>query len=211
MLYIFDWDGTLVDSTERIVACLEAAANRCELPVLAPDTYQNIIGLGLVEACRVLYPDLDDEGIEALKRAYSEAFVAADVEPCQFFPGVGQVLRKLSEQGHRLAIATGKSRRGLDRAMAALGIEDWFVATRCADETRSKPHPLMLEQILLQTGYDVSESFMVGDTEYDLEMAQRAGIPSIGVTCGAHTVDRLLKWRPAAILPSVAAIQPLAA
>ena len=185
MLYIFDWDGTLVDSTARIVSCLELAAKRCQLPVLSPDSYQNIIGLGLFEACRVLYPQLDDEGVDALRLAYSEAFVAADSEPCRFFPGVGEVLQQLMVDGHQLAVATGKSRRGLDRALGALGIGDWFVATRCADETRSKPHPLMLEQLLEETGCEVSQAIMLGDTEYDLEMAQLAGMRSIAVTCGA--------------------------
>lgn len=211
MLYIFDWDGTLVDSTARIVACLELAAQRCQLPVLSPESYQNIIGLGLVEACRVLYPQLHDEGIDALRQAYSEAFVAADSEPCQFFPGVAEVLQQLRAEGHQLAIATGKSRRGLDRGLGALDIGDWFVATRCADETRSKPHPLMLQQLLEETGFDASQAIMLGDTEYDLEMAQLAGMRSIAVTCGAHSEARLRKWAPAAVLPSLAVLQSEAA
>ncbi len=211
MLYVFDWDGTLVDSTARIVSCLELAAKHCDLPILAPETYQNIIGLGLIEACQVLYPSLDQRGIEQLRVAYSEAFVAADTEPCRFFPGVEGVLQSLMSQGHQLAVATGKSRRGLDRALSALNIGDWFVATRCADETRSKPHPLMLEELLQQTGFQASEALMLGDTEYDLEMAQLAGMASIGVTCGAHSEERLRKWASVAILPSVAALESIAA
>src|SRR5690606_26190245 len=118
-------------------------------------------------------------------------------QPSALFPGVMDTLVQLGKQGHRLAIATGKSRQGLDRILAGLGVADLFEASRCADETASKPHPLMLEQLLASFGLSASDAVMVGDTEYDMDMARRIQMPRIAVSYGAHHIDRLKPYNPA--------------
>jgi phosphoglycolate phosphatase len=147
----------------------------------------------------MLYPSFTESEVAALKEMYSRCFVSADQKPCEFYPNVLTTLEKLQGE-HTLAVATGKSRRGLSRVLGNLAMERNFVATRCADETASKPDPLMLEELLAETGFSAADAVMVGDTEYDLEMAQRAGMASIGVAYGAHSVERLLKWDPIAVL-----------
>lgn len=204
MLYIFDWDGTLVNSVARIVSSLKLAAHELSLPLLSDQQYQEIIGLGLKEAVDHLYPGVDDMLQAAMRDAYSKHFVAADVAPCPFFEGVTETLQQLLNDGHHLAVATGKSRRGLNRVLVQLDWQDYFHATRCADETASKPHPLMLEQILEQLGYHPDEAVMVGDTAFDLEMAKNAGMRRVGVSYGAHPVSRLAASEPVAIIDNFA-------
>lgn len=209
MLIILDWDGTLIDSADKIVGCMRAAALDVGLPARAREDIRNIIGLGMAEALHSLYPEVDDERRERFRRRYSERFVEADRTPCHFFPGVMETLRGLRASGHRLAVATGKSRRGLDRVFGNLALEGFFHASRCADETRSKPHPLMLEQLCGELGCDAGEAVMVGDTEYDMEMAARIDMPRIGVSYGAHAPERLQRWAPAAIVDEFSALAAL--
>ncbi|WP_049721604.1 HAD-IA family hydrolase [Gilvimarinus polysaccharolyticus] len=198
MLYIFDWDGTLSDSTNTIVTSMQRAATDLGWQCPERDAVRNIIGLGLPEAIRVLYPEVETQDIERLRARYSEHFLAIDqVEPAQFYPRVLESLDVLRTQGHQLAVATGKSRRGLDRVLARLGLDGYFHASRCADETASKPDPLMLAELLSQFGVKASEAVMVGDTEYDMDMARRADMPRIGVSYGAHAVERLHPYDPA--------------
>jgi phosphoglycolate phosphatase len=200
MLYIFDWDGTLVNSVDRIVLCLGKAAQELALPLLENHQYQEIIGLGLHEAIHSLYPDADADMHTAMRDAYSKHFVNEDVAPCPFFPGVVETLQTLHEEGHKLAVATGKSRRGLNRVLEQLNWDSYFHSTRCADETLSKPHPLMIEQILEELNMPRHQAVMIGDTEFDLEMARNAGVASIGVSYGAHSAERLEKSSPLAIV-----------
>ncbi len=204
MLYIFDWDGTLVNSVARIVSSLKLAAHELSLEMLSDQRYQEIIGLGLKEAVDHLYSGVDDAMQSAMRDAYSKHFVAADVAPCPFFEGVTETLQQLRSEGHHVAVATGKSRRGLDRVLAQLEWQDYFHATRCADETASKPHPLMLHQILQQLDYSPDEAVMVGDTTFDLEMARNAGMRRVGVSYGAHPVSRLATSQPMAIIDNFA-------
>lgn len=200
MLYIFDWDGTLVDSVGRIVHCLKLASRDVNLPLLEDEQYQEIIGLGLVEAVNQLYPETDGVLQASLRESYSRHFIEGDQQPCPFFEGVEKTLSELQSAGHQIAIATGKSRRGLNRVLAQLEWHDYFHATRCADETASKPHPLMLQELLLELNTNKNDAIMVGDTEFDLMMANNAGIKSIGVSYGAHPMDRLEKCQPHTIL-----------
>lgn len=200
MLFIFDWDGTLLDSTDRIVAVMQQAIAERGLMPLTDTSIRNIIGLGLPEALRALFPELPDGELAELQAAYSRHFVAAEDVPCQLFPGVGATLEKLRADGNRLAVATGKSRRGLTRVLAGLGMLDYFDATRCADETRSKPHPQMLHELLDELVVPAGRAVMVGDTEYDMEMAANAGMPRVAVDYGAHSVERLLPYKPGLVL-----------
>ncbi|MFT7388345.1 MAG: phosphoglycolate phosphatase [Candidatus Endobugula sp.] len=196
VLLIFDWDGTLSDSTSKIVTCLQEAAKTADFPVLADDVICNIIGLGLPEAMERLYPDLNDDQKDQVRRHYVEHFLAADQIPSPFFVGVEEGLATLRDSGFKMAVATGKSRRGLDRVLDRLNMRSYFDASRCADETRSKPHPLMLEELLLEMDVDADKAVMVGDTEYDMEMAENARVHRIAVSYGAHHLDRLKPYRP---------------
>ncbi|QJQ96385.1 MULTISPECIES: HAD family hydrolase [Halomonadaceae] len=196
-LVIFDWDGTLMDSEARIVACMQAAALDVQWGALSREAVRDIIGLGLPEAIARLCPGIASEQADALRSRYSHHFVAAEQTPLSFFPGVEAGVARLRESSSlRLAVATGKSRRGLERVFAANGSGAWFHASRTADETRSKPHPQMLEELLAETGVDVSEALMVGDTEYDLEMARALGMDRVAVTYGVHERARLAACAP---------------
>lgn len=196
MLFIFDWDGTLCDSTGKIVRCMQLAARKVGLRDLQDFEVLNIIGLGLPEAVSSLFPDSTPEAQRALSRAYSECFIADDQCPMSFFHGVEETLHHLRDEGYCLTIATGKSRRGLVRILEDLGMQNFFHGSRCADETRSKPDPAMLHELLTEFRCPASEAVMVGDTEYDMEMARRANMPRVAVSYGAHAIERLRPYEP---------------
>jgi len=209
MLIIFDWDGTILDSSNKIVTCMQAGAREFGVEERSGEDIRNIIGLELSVAIASLYPALNAREVEELRTAYVRSFILADREPCQMFVGVEEGLRSLKAAGHDLCVATGKSRRGLDRVFAGLEISALFSASRCADETASKPHPLMLEQLCAERGCAPESTLMVGDTEYDLEMASRLAMPSVGVSYGVHSVERLQRWQPVAVIDQFAALMPL--
>lgn len=197
-LVIFDWDGTLVDSEARIVACMQAAARDVGWSPLSRDSVRDIIGLGLPEAIEQLCPGIEADQAEALRRSYSAHFVSADQVPTAFFPGVEAGIARLRGlEGLKLAVATGKSRRGLDRALASTGSGAWFHASRTADETCSKPDPRMLEELLGELAVEPGAALMVGDTEYDMQMARALGMDRLAVTYGVHSRERLAACRPA--------------
>ncbi len=196
MLFIFDWDGTLIDSAGRIVAAMQAAALELRIDVCSAVQVENIIGLGLPEAIAQLYPQLPAGERQALQIAYSRHYVASDQQPCAWFPTVRETLQQLKDEGCVLAVATGKSRRGLRRVLDQLQMLDFFHATRCADETQSKPHPQMLNELLDELAIPAERAVMIGDTEYDMAMAQAANMPRIAVSYGAHAVERLLPYQP---------------
>ncbi|MFA7553204.1 MAG: HAD-IIIA family hydrolase [Spongiibacteraceae bacterium] len=200
MLYIFDWDGTLLDSTGKIIRCMQSAIIELGLPEREDHQVKNIIGLGLEEAVSCLFPAISAPASVKLRETYSQHFIAADQTPCHFYPHVQSVLQQLRSQGHQLAVATGKSRRGLDRVLTSLQMQHFFDGSRCADETASKPNPLMLEQLLEQFQTDIGDAVMVGDTEFDLEMAANLGMKRIGVSYGAHSIDRLERHAPELIM-----------
>ena len=199
-LVIFDWDGTLFDSVGQIVASLQYAAQQFEQP-LTDDAAKSIIGLGLPEVMQRLFPQVPELHQQILT-CYGQYYVensGSDV----WFDGVAELLDALKAQGKLLAVATGKSRKGLDRVLAQTQSADLFIATRAASETRSKPDPLMLQEILNVTGVPAHRGLMVGDTSYDLEMAQNINMPRIGVSYGVHAVDVLEQFAPVAIVDSV--------
>lgn len=196
MFFIFDWDGTLCDSTAKIVRCMQAAARRVELAALDDVQVMNIIGLGLPEAIRALYPHISDQRALALQAAYSEIFVADSEHLSPFYGGVEETLHQLRDSGFHLAVATGKSRKGLDRVLQQMGMHGFFHSSRCADETASKPHPQMLHELLMELRYHPQAAVMIGDTEYDMAMAQQANMPRIAVSYGAHNIERLKPYEP---------------
>lgn len=196
MLIIFDWDGTLSDSAALIISTMHQAAANLGLPILTDDAVRNIIGLGLPEAIQQLYPTATDKDVTALRREYSSVFLSAAQQPPDFFAGAQEAVEGLLQQNHTLAVATGKSRKGLDRVLRESDWSRYFQTTRCADETASKPHPLMLHEILQETGFGVADAAMVGDTEYDLDMARQAAMARVAVSYGAHSLERLQAYDP---------------
>jgi phosphoglycolate phosphatase len=200
MLIIFDWDGTLCDSTGRIVAAMREAAITLSAPVPPEDAVRNVIGLGLPEAMEELFPTLPLAQRDEMRECYSSCYVELDREPAGLFPGAMEVLEELRSRGHLLAVATGKGRRGLDRVLTGLGMEAWFDATRCADETCSKPDPQMLYELLEELQVTADSSLMIGDSEYDLMMAGAAPMASVGVSYGVHSAQRLGRHAPLAVL-----------
>ena len=194
-LVVFDWDGTLADSTGRIVVAFQEALDSLDHPPLADEAIRGIIGLSLTNAIAELLPDAEDGFREALAQAYHRCYFANE-EPVALYPEAETLLETLGEAGCLLAVATGKSRRGLDRALAQTGTADYFHHTLTAEETRSKPHPAMLEGILDFTGSRAQETWMVGDTDFDLLMGRNAGTHAIGITHGAHPRERLAAARP---------------
>ncbi|MEA3277019.1 MAG: HAD-IA family hydrolase [Pseudomonadota bacterium] len=195
-LIVFDWDGTLMDSEARIVACIQAAFSDVGAQPPTLDASRNIIGLGLHEAMESLWPESSDEQRNGVVDAYRRHFLGANETPSPLFPGAREVVDWLADRGYLLAVATGKSRRGLDSVLASTGLTDRFHATRCADETFSKPHPEMLLQLMDELGVRGTDTLMVGDTEYDMEMARSAGASALAVCYGVHERERLLKYRP---------------
>ena len=196
-LIVLDWDGTLVDSEGYIVASFQRALQDLGLPPLPYAMVRGIIGLGLIEACEVLLPEHSHADRQFVADRYCHHyFVGSEKTPPQLFPGVQETLSWLCDNGYLLAVATGKGRRGLDRSLRETGLSRFFHATRCADETRSKPDPQMLLEILAELQLPAARAIMVGDTEYDLEMAHRAAMDRVAVTYGAHEVASLRRWDP---------------
>lgn len=195
-LLVFDWDGTLIDSTARIISSFQGGARELGLRVPPHEDVKSIIGLGLKEAIVQVMPELNEADVDRLALVYSRHYVEVDKTPVALFDAVEEGLHELIGSGFRLAVATGKSRRGLDRALQESGLEHLFETTRCADETRSKPHPMMLNQILAQTGVSPRATVMIGDTDYDLNMARSAGVDALAVTYGAHPLERLQASEP---------------
>ena len=206
-LLIFDWDGTLVDSVAYIAQSMRTAAGEENLPIPTVDAVREIVGLGLTEAVQRLFPQLDEAHNKALCARYSTVFRRDQDEPCRLFDGVRNSLEELRDVGFQLAVATGKSRNGLRRAMQELQMEGLFVASRCADETRSKPDPLMLLELLEELAVAPAHALMVGDTLHDLTMANNAGVASIAVDYGAHSRARLLTAAPIACISQFSEIK----
>jgi phosphoglycolate phosphatase len=201
-LIVFDWDGTLSDSAERIVKAVQAGAGLVGLPERSNQDIRNIIGLGLVESFYELYPEHDKTQYESFADAYRDAYTSTGIK-ASLFDGVVETLNTLRER-FTLAVATGKSRVGLDRELQETGLAEYFIATRCADETKPKPDPLMLNQILEVSGIAAENTVMIGDTDHDIYTARNAGCLPVAVTCGAQLLPRLEAAEPAAILESVA-------
>lgn len=185
-LIVFDWDGTLMDSAQKISNCIRAAARDADMQEPTDQQAKSIIGLGLIEAMTVLFPHASKQQTSQMIEAYKYHFVTVDDTQQGLFDGVESGLQQLNDSGALLAIATGKSRAGMQRVFAEQPWEKYFVATRCGDETRSKPHPQMLLELLDYTAIDPKNTIMVGDTTYDMEMAGNAGVHGLGAAYGVH-------------------------
>ncbi|NCA68608.1 MAG: HAD family hydrolase [Sphingobacteriia bacterium] len=205
-LIVFDWDGTLMDSETRIVNCLQAAFADLQLPPPTRDAARDVIGLGLGEAMLRLLPEAEPALQQSLITAYRRYFLELDQTPSELFHGARATLEWLSGQGYRLAVATGKGRVGLDKALTETGLGALFHATRCADETLSKPHPQMLHELMDELGAAASQTLMIGDTEYDLQMAKNARTQALAVSYGVHPCARLLRHDPLDCLDAITAL-----
>jgi phosphoglycolate phosphatase len=194
-LIVFDWDGTLMDSTATIVKCIQASAKDLGLPIPDNKAASYVIGLGLQDAMQAALPDIDPKYYPRMVERYRYHYLAKD-QGLTLFDGVREMLADLSQQGYFLAVATGKSRVGLNRALDAAKLISLFDATRCADETFSKPHPAMLQELTRELGQDMKRTVMIGDTTHDLQMAVNAGAAGIGVHYGAHSRHELQVLNP---------------
>lgn len=192
-LIVFDWDGTLMNSEARIVACMQAAAKDLGHPVPESHATRDIIGLGLQEAVARLFQQADAAQVDQLANQYRKHFLGDSLAASVLFEGARELLEYLEAEQYFLAVATGKSRRGLAKEFESTGLGSLFHASRCADEAFSKPNPQMLHDILDQLGMEPHRALVVGDTEYDMQMAANAGVDALGVSHGVHDSSRLLE------------------
>jgi len=200
-LIVFDWDGTVMDSTAVISGSIQAACRDLDLPVPTDETARHVIGLGLQQALNHAVPSLTEAGYDAFVNRYRHHFLSQE-NAMPLFVGAAETIAELHSQGYWLAVATGKTRHGLNRAMQACGLQSYFHASRTADETHSKPHPAMLLEIMNELGITAHRALMVGDTTHDLNMAKSAGVSALGVTYGAHPPHHLSALQPLALLDS---------
>ncbi|MBQ4890945.1 HAD family hydrolase [Shewanella sp. UCD-FRSSP16_17] len=194
-LVIFDWDGTLMDSIGKIVDCMQCVAKELNLLVPSEQQVRDIIGLSILPAMEKLFPD-NPEQYDALLEAYKNYYMNINATPSPLFDGIESVLSQIQANGQTLAIATGKRRAGLDRMLTETGLGHYFIATRSADEAESKPHPSMITSLLEELDICPSKTVMIGDSKLDIAMANNAGVNSIGVTYGAHSLEDLLTQSP---------------
>jgi phosphoglycolate phosphatase len=202
-LIVFDWDGTLMDSTAAIVRSIQAAAGDLGLPVPSRQAASYVIGLGLQEAMAAVLPGLEPQYYPKMVERYRHHYLLKSRE-LVLFEGVNDMLDDLSKCGYLLAVATGKSRMGLNRALQETKLLTFFDSTRCADESFSKPHPAMLNELTSELGQEMRRTVMIGDTTHDLQMATNAGASAIAVQYGAHTQEELLLHKPIFSAESVA-------
>jgi len=194
-LLVFDWDGTLMDSAAHIAAALQAAFRDLALPVPSDAAARHVIGLGLEDAMLYLHPQLERSRYEEVVERYRVHFLAGD-RNISLFPRVAEGISALNQAGYLMAVATGKSRRGLDRSLLATGLERYFHASRCADECFPKPHPQMLHTLMEMLGARPERTLMIGDTTHDLQMAHNAGVAALAVSYGAHVSGSLQSMQP---------------
>jgi len=204
-LIVFDWDGTLIDSAATIVRCIQDAARDMGLEVPEDARARHVIGLGLHDSLRHAVPGLAVERYRDFADHYRRHFTARHDEMV-LFPGILDLLGDL-RQSKRLAIATGKSRRGLDRALASGGLAGYFSSSRCADETNPKPHPAMLLELMEELSVEKGKVLMIGDTSHDLEMAKAAGVEALAVAYGAHPEEGLRACAPLECFADVASLR----
>ena len=196
-LIVFDWDGTLMDSAAAIVRAMQAAARDLDLPPPPEERARYVIGLGLGDALRHAIPELEEAAYPRMVERYRHHYLSSDHE-LSLFEGVDALIDALAGRGHLLAVATGKSRLGLNRALGHTGLGRYFHATRCADECFSKPHPAMLEELMDELGATPERTLMIGDTTHDLQMAKNARTAGLAVGFGAHPVEVLVAESPLA-------------
>lgn len=200
-LIVFDWDGTIIDSAATIAECIRDSARDMGLPVPSIEQASHVIGLGLHDSLRMAVPELQSHQYPEFVANYRRHFLARE-DSMALFTGMEELLQDLKDR-HLLAVATGKSRRGLDRALAATRIGPFFASSRCADETNPKPHPAMLLELMEELDVAKEKVLMIGDTSHDLEMARAAEVDSLAVTYGAHPADGLRACSPTGCVATV--------
>ncbi|TAK82332.1 MAG: HAD family hydrolase [Betaproteobacteria bacterium] len=204
-LIVFDWDGTIIDSHGAIVACMQEASRELGLAIPERERASHVIGLSLHEILRIVAPDLPAARYPEYIAAYRRHFLARE-DSMQLFPGMRNLLEGLS-RSHVLGIATGKSRKGLERALAAAGLGELFAASRCADETDPKPHPAMLLELMEELKVSADGVLMIGDTSHDMQMARAAGVDAVAVAYGAHPEEGLRACEPLDCFSDVAQLR----
>ena len=193
-LIVFDWDGTIIDSASTIAACMQDAARDLGVAVPPLERARHVIGLGLHDAMRIAVPEVPAQRYPEFVASYRKHFLARK-DAMQLFEGMRGLLEELSGK-HVLAVATGKSRAGLDRDLDFHQLKSLFASSRCADETNPKPHPAMLMELMEELGVQSQSSLMIGDTSHDLEMARAARVDALAVTYGAHAEEGLRACQP---------------
>ena len=205
-LIVFDWDGTLMDSTAAIARAIQAAARDLGMTVPSDTAAKHVIGLGLRESLAYAVPDLPLERYGEMSERYRHHYLI-NSRSLFLFDGITSLLQELKSRDHRLAVATGKSRRGLNEVMTLSGLDSLMDASRCADECFSKPHPQMLEELMDELGVSPATTAMVGDTTHDLQMAKNAGVSAIAVSYGAHDKAALIAEQPESCCDTVAELR----
>lgn len=205
-LIVFDWDGTVMDSTAVIAGSIQAACRDLDLPVPSDGDARHVIGLGLVQALRHAVPAAPEAMYEPLAERYRHHFLAQDTA-IPLFAGARETIAELHEAGYQLGVATGKSRAGLDRALDSSGMRGYFHATRTADQTFSKPHPAMLFELMDELAVSAGRTLMIGDTTHDVQLAQNAGVDALAVGHGAHPAAQLRELEPLALVENFAGLR----
>jgi len=206
-LLVFDWDGTLMDSADAIIVSIQLSCLDLGLPAPERERAAHVIGLGLKDALSYAVPELPSSDYGKLAERYRHHYLARD-PGIELFPGMREMLAALKENGHLLAVATGKSRAGLERVFAATQLKSYFDASRCADETHSKPHPAMLQELMQELLIEPEATLMIGDTAHDLQMAANAGVPALAVSYGAHPRGSLTAFNPLACIDTPQELAP---
>jgi len=202
-LLVFDWDGTLADSEACIIDAMLLASSDAGVPKPAHAQIRDVIGLSLEAAIETLFSEADEKIVKQIADRYREHYFSTSTSSVPVFEGVVEILEKLNQENYFLAVATGKSRRRLDRSLSEAKMDKYFHTTRCADETISKPHPQMLIEIIDFFGLEAEDALMIGDSEFDLQMANNAGMKSIAVSYGVHNAERLQKCEPLGIIHKI--------
>jgi len=202
-LLVFDWDGTLMDSEVHIVQCMRLAIRDAGLPAIEDAAIRNIIGLGMSEALQTMLPHIDSALYAVLTDHYRHHFLSAEHTSSELFPGVSETLTQLADAGYLLAVATGKGRQGLNHVLERTGLKHVFHGSRCVDEAPSKPHPQMLRDIMEALDVPAANTLVIGDTEYDINMACNAGASALGMSYGVHGRTRLLQCGALACLDTL--------
>ncbi|MEI7530510.1 MAG: HAD-IA family hydrolase [Betaproteobacteria bacterium] len=201
-MIIWDWDGTLMNSTPTIVDCMQKSCMDLGMPIPSNEIASHVIGLGLHDAVKIAIPSISESEYELVSQRFRHYYLKQEHDLVLFL-GVRELLEELKKRGHILAVATGKPRLGLNRSLEKHQLGHLFNLSRTADETKSKPHPQMLLELLDQTGIPAHRSLMIGDTTHDLLMAKQAGVPGLAVAYGAHPESQLLSYEPVACFREV--------
>lgn len=200
---VFDWDGTLMDSISKIVESMQSSAKELGFPVPNYEDAKNVIGISLLPALQKLFAIEDDKAAMELFHTYKDHFKDHAQISSPLFTGAIELLEKLRSKGYILAVATGKARQGLEHNWHHSKTEHFFTTSRTADDAQSKPSPDMLQQILDELNLPVQQVLMVGDTTYDMAMAEAINMDRVGVSFGVHSSDELQKHKPVAIIDSL--------